>query len=503
MDQYQITTKAGTYIGTKENSGVLSFKGIPFAQPPLGDLRWQPPQPLTVYDNKRRADIFPPAPIQLNYPQHLADQMEEPIHIPISEDCLYLNVWVSDLTTPKKGILFWIYGGSYAIGHASRVQSRGEAFVAAHPDIMVVAPNYRLGVFGSINLDFFDGSDQYRCSNNLNLLDQRAALQWVRENARLFGADPDTITLYGHSAGSNAICHHLASRESLPLFRRAICQSSFLQGPPPRTLEESRAFSKKIFDYLGITTLDEALLISSDRLLQAQKQVFGEIYGSPVIDNVVVFDKEFDRMMDGTVSGKQIMIGYSNGERDSGFVDLDERESVEKVLKDNKRFLKGKSGPVEKYLAQHPDDDTKQLCMTAQAELMMTIPAETMARALALHNDVYQFQFSWADPATNLRAPHGAPCPFVFGNQVPKSAPLHLKEQVQNTWASFITSGDPNNDLIPNWPLYTPRGGVVMNIDEVWNPIDDFWPTDYPIFAPLYEDYRELEEVLENDNQTV
>ena len=94
MDQYQITTKAGTYIGTKENSGVLTFKGIPFAQPPLGDLRWQPPQPLTVYDNKRRADIFPPAPIQLNYPQHLADQMEEPIHIPISEDCLYLNVWV-------------------------------------------------------------------------------------------------------------------------------------------------------------------------------------------------------------------------------------------------------------------------------------------------------------------------------------------------------------------------------------------------------------------------
>ena len=150
---------------------------------------------LTVYDNKRRADYFSRPPhIQLNYPQHLADQMEEPIHTPISEDCLYLNVWVSDLTTPKKGILFWIYGGSYAIGHASRVQSRGEAFVAAHPDIMVVAPNYRLGVFGSINLDFFDGSDQYRCSNNLNLLDQRAALQWVRENARLFGADPDTIT---------------------------------------------------------------------------------------------------------------------------------------------------------------------------------------------------------------------------------------------------------------------------------------------------------------------
>lgn len=497
MEDYRIETKAGCYIGTQEKSGVLSFKGIPFAQPPLGELRWQPPQPLATYDNERRADIYPPAPIQLNYPRHLADQMKEPIHIPISEDCLYLNVWASDLKTPKKGILFWVYGGSYAIGHASRVQARGEAFVAAHPEIVVVAPNYRLGVFGSINLDVLGASEAYKWSNNLNLLDHRAALQWVRENAAAFNADPGTITLYGHSAGSNAICHHLASEESLPLFQRAICQSSFLQGPPPRTLEESAEASRKVFDYLGITALDEALAVSADNLLRAQQIVFGDIYGSPVIDNLVVKEGEFDRLIAGVAADKEVMIGYSNGERDSGFVGLNDEEAIDKVIKSNQRFLKGDRTPVDQYLSNHTDEPVLQACETAQTELMMTIPAELMARACALHDKVYQYQFSWADPSTGLRAPHGAPCPFVFGTQVPKCAPKDLQKQVQDTWASFIATGNPNNSSIPAWPEYTSHGGTVMNIDSEWTPVNGFWDKDYPVFAPLFDDYNALKEALD------
>lgn len=496
MDEYQIKTKAGNYIGTKEASGVISFKGIPFAQAPLGELRWQAPQPLKTFDKKRQADIFPPAPIQQNYPQHLADQMLEPIHIPISEDCLYLNLWTADLTTPKKGILFWIYGGSYAIGHASRTQSRGESFVKAHPEIVVVAPNYRLGVFGSIDLSMFGDSELYKYSNNLNLLDQRAALLWVKENAHLFGADPENITLYGHSAGSNAICHHLASEESIPLFKRAICQSSFLQGPPPRTLKESRVASEKIFDFLGIDTLDEALSVSADSLLRAQNHVFGEIYGSPVIDNVVIEENEFQRVLDGTLSDKEIMIGYSNGERDSGFVGLSYEESVRKLFNDNKSLLNNNIKPIEDYLSKHDGQDIQQLCMTAQTELMMTIPAEILARACSLHNKVYQFQFSWSDKKSNVRAPHGAPCPFVFGNQIPDTAPGGLVEEMQSTWSSFVSTGNPNNELIPKWSLYSASGGEVMDINETWIPIDGFWDIDYPIFAPLFEDYYQLEKVL-------
>lgn len=494
MKKHRIETRAGCYTGTVEASGVISFKGIPFAKAPVGKLRWLPPQPLDFYDEERQADLFPPAPIQLDYPKHLANQMKEPIHIPVSEDCLYLNVWAADLETPKKGILFWVFGGSYAIGHASRVQSRGEAFVAAHPEIVVVAANYRLGVFGSLDLAVIGGGPEYQASNNLNLLDQRAALEWVRENAEQFAADPETITLYGHSAGSNAICHHLASPNSVGLFRRAICQSSFLQGPPPRTLEEAQEASRKVFAAAGVETVSEALTVSSEVLLAAQKEVFGEIYGSPVMDGVVVQPDEFGAYLSGVAAGKDIVIGYSNGERDSGFVGLSAEEAIERVKRTNSRLLAGREDVVEQFLGLHTEMPVEMACMTLQEELAMTVPAEIQARALAASSRVYQYQFSWADTSTGIRAPHGAPCPFVFGNQVPSCAPSDLVAQMQDAFAAFIAMGDPNCASIPYWPQYSTNGGTVMEMDAEWNARDGFWARDYPLLAPLFKDAERLQE---------
>ncbi len=489
-----IDTKAGRYIGTVEASGVLSFKGIPFAQPPLGDLRWLPPKPVETFDTERHADIYPPAPVQLNYPKHLADQMGEPIHIPISEDCLYLNVWAADLETPKKGILFWVFGGSYAIGHASRVQARGESFVAAHPEIVVVSANYRLGVFGSIDLSVIGGGGEYRSSNNLNLLDQRAALQWVRDNAHEFAADPETITLYGHSAGSNAICHHLAAEESLPLFRRAICQSSFLEGPPTRSLEEARGSSRKIFGAAGVTTVEEALAVSSEKLIMAQREVFGEIYGSPVVDGLVVKPDELGAMASGVASGKEVMIGYSDGERDSSFVSLSDDECIARVLTVNKERLSGSTDIVDRYKGLHPELTTQVACMNLQAELMMTIPAEIQARLSARNGRVYQYVFSWADESTGIRAYHGAPCPFVFGNQIPECAPLGLSGMMQDAWAAFIATGDPNCDSIPEWSPYGENGGAVMDIAEEWKLRNGYWDKDFALLSGLFPSAVLLEE---------
>lgn len=492
MKKHRIETCAGCYTGTVEASGVISFKGIPFAKAPVGNLRWLPPQPLDFYDEERQADLFPPAPIQLDYPKHLANQMKEPIHIPTSEDCLYLNVWTADLTTPKKGILFWVFGGSYAIGHASRVQSRGEAFVAAHPEIVVVAANYRLGVFGSVDLSVIGGGEEYTTSNNLNLLDHRAALEWVRNNAAQFAADPETITVYGHSAGSNAICHHLASPNSVKLFRRAICQSSFLQGPPPRTLEQARSASRKLFEAAGVETVEQALAVSPEVLLAAQKEVFGEIYGSPVVDGVVVQPDEFGAYVNGVAKGIDIMIGYSDGERDSGFVGLSPEEAIAKVKTFNSRLLEGNEQLMDKFLAAHSELPTQVACMTLMEELVMTIPAEIQARALAANSTVYQYQFTWADPATGIRAPHGASCPFVFGNQVPECAPDNLAKQVQDAFAAFIATGNPNTASIPEWPAYSKDGGPVMEMNEQWKAHEGFWDTDYPMLAPLFADVERL-----------
>lgn len=481
-----IDTKEGRYVGTVEASGVISFKGIPFAQPPLGDLRWLPPQPVATFDTERHADLYPPAPVQLNYPKHLADQMGEPIHIPISEDCLYLNVWSADLETPKKGILFWVFGGSYAIGHASRIQARGENFVAAHPEIVVVAANYRLGVFGSVDLSVLGGGNEYSLSNNLNLLDQRAALKWVRENAQEFAAEGCPITLFGHSAGSNAICHHLVSEDSLPLFERAICQSSFLEGPPPRTLSEARDASRRLFDAAGVSTVEQALFISSDKLLAAQHEVFGEIYGSPVIDGLAIKPGELERLGSGVAADKEVMIGFSNGERDSGFVGLSDDECIDRILRTNGKLLAGNEGIVDEYCSIHPELSTQVACMSLQAELVMTVPAEIQARLTAKHSKVYQYVFSWADETTGVRAYHGAPCPFVFGNQIPACAPADLSKKIQDAWASFIANGDPNCDSVPTWAPYSENGGSVMDISAEWKLCEGYWNEDYALLSHLF-----------------
>lgn len=132
--------------------------------------------------------------------------------------------------------------------------------------------------------------------------------------------------------------------------------------------------------------------------------------------------------------------------------------------------------------------------MTLQAELAMTIPAEIQARALSRHSSVFQYRFSWSDPGTDIRAPHGAPCPFVFGNQVPCCAPEQLGKQVQEAWVNFIVKGDPNNALIPAWECYRPDGGAVMDIDEEWKLIEDFWQQDFDLLSPLFEGASRLGE---------
>lgn len=486
MRTCEIDTRSGRYFGTYEESGVISFKGIPFAKPPVGALRWLPPQPLDTFDTWRLADGYPPAPIQPDCPSKLAAQLREPRHVPVSEDCLYLNVWVADLETPKSGILFWLYGGSYAIGHASRAQSRGEAFVAAHPDIVFVAPNYRLGVFGSLNLQVLEGGERYRYSNNLNLLDQRAALEWVRVNACCFGAERAPITLYGHSAGSNSICHHLASSISNALFQRVICQSSFFEGPPNRTLERSREDAQKIFELLGVRTVDEALKLSAEELLQAQEEYFGGMYGAPVMDGLVVSNDELGDIIDGVAAGKEVLIGCSDGERDGAFAGLTSdgaRRKVQRLIRD---CLGDASEVADEFLDSHKEEGPLFACGDLLAACQMTMAEEIQARACALHSPVYQFLFRWTADGSACRAPHGAPGPFVFGNCLPQGAPSLLKRQVQETWANFVRKGNPNNDLIPHWEPYTPFGGTVMEINDPWKARVGFRENDYRLLRAYW-----------------
>ena len=481
-----LETRHGRYVGTVEGSGVVSFKGIPFAKPPVGELRWMPPQKLDPGSLTMPADAYPPAPIQPDMPEPLAKRLGEATHRVQSEDCLYLNMWAWDLDTPKKAVLFWVYGGSFTIGDASRLQSRGERFVANHHDIVVVAPNYRLGVLGSLNLSALDEAGKYADSCNLNLLDQRAALEWVHENADAFGGDAGNITMYGHSAGSNSISHHLAIPESSKLIDKAICQSSFLVGHGTVSIDESLEFAKKFFDLLGVETLEDALAISAEALKGAQQKLCGLAYTPPVCDMRTVFPNELERLASGELKGKKILIGNSTGEFDQLFAGKTVEEARSLVMSRAEQRIGNDAKWVDGFCELHPEMGEVEALMTANNELCMTYGGELQARALAGSNEVRKFLFSWADPESGARAPHGAPCPFVFGNDIPFNAPADLYEKTQGVWASFIKSGEVEGEGVPAWPQYGRDGGFVMDIDEVWSLLDDPWKGDFAYWAPVY-----------------
>lgn len=492
---HSIHTAEGIFVGTVEKSGVISFKGIPFAKPPVGEMRWQPPQPNDPSDLVMYADKFPPAPMQPEMPQALAARLHEAPHTPQSEDCLYLNMWCWDVTTPKKAILFWIYGGSFSIGHASRLQERGEALVAENHDLVVVSCNYRLGIFGSANLSALDPEGTYRYSNNLNLLDQRAALKWVHDNAEAFGGDADRITLYGHSAGSNAICHHLAIPESNMLFQRAICQSSFIVGHGTVPLRAAQDRTMQILEKAGVTTLDQALSISADKLLAAQAELCGTAYDPPVDDGLTVTSGELERLAAGELSGKQLLVGNSTGEYDQMFVGLSAEDAKAKVLSRNAARL-GDQGAekLDAFAKLHSDLSEEMAYATANNELGMTMGGEIQARVCAKYNDVYKFLFAWEDPKTGARAPHGAPCPFVFNTTVPDTAPISLRYHMLDVWSSFIRTGNPNCDGLPQWDTYTSEGGPTMVIDNQWTISDSVWTDDYAFWRECFPETAVIEE---------
>ena len=223
----QVKTANGVVEGVTEKSGIRAFRGIPFAAPPVGDLRWKPPQPVKNWEGVRQADKFGPRAMQrpifgdMNF---RSDGM--------SEDCLYLNVW----TPAKSGderlpVLVYFYGGGFMAGDGSEPRYDGASM--ARKGIVAVTVNYRLGVFGFLAHPELTGESPHHASGNYGLLDQNAALRWVRRNIAAFGGDPDKVTIAGESAGSVSVSAQMASPLSKDLIAGAIGESGSLMGTLP------------------------------------------------------------------------------------------------------------------------------------------------------------------------------------------------------------------------------------------------------------------------------
>lgn len=464
-----------------ETNGITVYRNIPFAHAP----RWQASVPAEPWEDVRLCTEYGPAPIQNEPDPYWAKRTGELTEFPQSEECLNLNVWVGHSNVPKKAVLFWVYGGSYILGYNYKKSYLPDAFVAAHPEIIVVAPNYRVGVLGSLNLSSLSGSPEYAYSNNLALLDILCALRWTQKNIAAFGGDPDAVTLYGHSAGSNAISHLMAMPQAKGLFKRTICQSSYMTDLGTVALDTSEEIGKKFFELAGCSTLQQALALPCDKILQVQKELFQYRYGgshaskmfSPVEDGLVVAKEPFRAFVSGKFNGEAVMIGGSQGEYDQMIRPKTLQESKDFVVARNadKKLTPEK---VEAFIALHPEMDEKEAVMSIHNELGLSLGGEWIGRAICKKVPVYEYNFWLREGEEHNRAAHGAPSNYVFGTLPAPDAPAELTAQMMDTWAAFIQTGDPNNARIPAWPRYEPDGSVMV-IDREWHAVKGYWAKDF------------------------
>jgi len=491
MEKETVKIPQGDAVGYRQPNGLLVFKNIPFATA----KRWQRPCPLERFPGGAAgSEDYGPAPIQPPPDPFWAERNQEPVDFPQDEDCLNLNIWTGGPSQTPRAVLFWVYGGSYIQGYNYKRAYLPENFVRAHPEIVVVAPNYRVGVLGSLALTPFTGAEEYRYSGNLALLDILCALKWVRENIRAFGGDPDRVTLYGHSAGSNAISHLLVMPSARGLFRRAVCQSSYMTDLGTVAADTGEEVARKFFELAGVSTLEQALALTPEEIMAAQKGLFRFRYGgkaskmfSPIEDGLTVMPNAFARFPKGELNVSELMLGGSQGEYDQMF--------LKKDLEETKRFVAERNADkhvteedLAAFAAMHPEMTEKEACMTAHNDLGLSLGGEFIGRACAAHIPVYEYMFRLRDPKEGWRALHGAPCSYVFGALVPEGAPQGLEKQMMDAWAAFIETGDPNNSAIPAWPRYVPDGPV-MCIDSAWTVEQGYWKRDFGFWGPRFPEY--------------
>jgi para-nitrobenzyl esterase len=461
MSDVVVETSKGRLRGTITDAGVAAFKGVPYAAPPVGPLRFRPPQPAEAWTGVRDALEFGPSCPQPS--QRPAGWTQESTE---SEDCLYLNVWSKGVSSePTRPVLVWIHGGGYSIGSGSWPIYDG-ANLASRGDVVVVTVNHRLGPLGYLHLDgAVDG--------NNGQLDLVAVLEWVRDEIAAFGGDAGNVTVFGESGGGSKISVLHAMPAARGLFHRAVIQS----GPGLRVTKPERATDQaaKLVAELGLD--DPAALwdVPAEQLVAASAKV-GRMGFGPVLDGTHVVAHPGDALADGTAIDVPLLIGCNKDEAAG---------SLPKELDDaglRERLASFGADHVDEILSVYrdllPDDasnvDVLSAVLTDSRMRYGSIRlAELKGRGTA--SPVFQYFFTHE---LGGRAGHGYEIVFAFANtDRPLSGPM------SDAWIAFARDGDPGHAGLPKWPAFTPperstmlfgRDGCTV-VDDPNGPARELW----------------------------
>jgi para-nitrobenzyl esterase len=498
------STTAGAIEG-REKEGVLRFAGVPYAAPPVGARRFRPPEPVEPWTGTRSAQSFGPASWQ-SAPA-LGGLLAAPPPV-CDEDCLTLNVQTPALDDAGRPVMVWIHGGSFTAGTGATPWYNGTSF-ARRGDVVVVSLNYRLGALGFLHLAEL-GGEAYASSGLNGILDQVAALEWVRDNIATFGGDPGNVTIFGESAGGMSVATILGLPRATGLFHRAIPQSG--AASHVASTGQAARITRAFCDELGVGDLEGLLATSPERLVEAQaalpaalaraRREAGDAAADrdavpaveadelgmafqPVLDGVELPVPPLEAVRDGLNAGVPVLTGTCRDEWNIfhlGTGGLDDAA----VDRRAQRLFPGHPGIVAAYRAERPDATPDQLWCALATDAVFRIPAIQLAEAQVRHqpDHTFVYRFSWPSTAFGgaLGACHALEIPFMFNNLERGGAalftgdgpiPPDLAPTMHDAWWRFARTGDPNGGALPHWAPYDRDRRTTMDFDTEIAAVDD------------------------------
>jgi para-nitrobenzyl esterase len=453
----RVTTNAGPVVGASDGA-IVSFKGIPYAKPPVGPLRWRAPQPVDRWATDRAATLF-----GASCPQTMAPEMADGHASATSEDCLTLNVWAPAHVTAPAPVMVFVHGGGNNAGSSARRYYGSESF--ARDGVVLVSLNYRLGWLGffahpAITRDAPDGE----AAGNYGLLDQIAALQWVKTNIRAFGGDPGNVTVFGESAGAGDIVTLMAAAPAAGLFEKAIVESVG-RWERLQMLTDAAAKGLMAASHWSVTADATAAALRSvpvEDIVRTPADV------DPTIDGRLLPEQPARAFLDGRAPHIPLMIGTNS---DEGSL-LGDRSNAADFL----------AGFTREELATartlYPGLDDQKLARALFRDAFFAAPTRWIARHASASAPVFVYRFSYVRHTQRGRmigAQHGAELPYVFdswhegpgGGSFLDSEDRAVAATMHACWVAFARTGAPACAGVPAWPAYRADSDDVMDLDAM------------------------------------
>ncbi|HWD87621.1 MAG TPA: carboxylesterase family protein [Mucilaginibacter sp.] len=502
--ELQVKTLNGVVEGTIDSTGIHSFKGIPFAQPPVGDLRWKEPQPAKNWDGVLKANHFGPNAMQKNVFGDMQFRSSG-----MNEDCLYLNVWTpAKSANAKLPVLVYYYGGGFVAGDGSESRYDGESM--ATKGIVAVTVNYRLGIFGLFAHPELTKESSHHASGNYGLLDQNAALKWVHDNIAAFGGDPNHITIAGESAGSISVCDQMASPLSKGLIAGAIGESGGIL--PMATLAEGEKRGADFQQKIGAASLADLRAMPADKLLDLASKQGGGWSMAIIVDGYFLPKSVGEIFAAGEQAHVPLLAGWNSAEVPyQAFMGMDAPTPENYAKKVKQRYPNNADEVLKLYPGTTQEEVIKSATKLASDGFIVYSTWKWDEEQAKAGSPVYCYMFSHPRPPMvasmgNAKPglaggvikggaddkPNKAPAPYVgashaseieyamgdlWGNRVYawNVDDYKVSATMESYFANFIKTGNPNGKGLPKWPVNhgTITQRINIDVNTKAEPADD------------------------------